>query len=223
MATAKIVKMTCGILFNHSFSLLDHWGKIAVSILYDNAYFTPTYFPRISDQYTINRHLENPELGHRLQLNAENLVYTHAIQENFESEYSQFVERVTKFIVPKVVQSYDLVVKRIGMVYYCEMDDAAITAFTSQYFKPELSEILDCRFSKRAPAPRALTLSGTNDYINKIYSVGPIGAEARGISYDYQLFFDPPIVALETHATKFFNNSKEEFFSEIFKEEYRGK
>lgn len=223
MATAKVIKLTCGILFNHSFSILDHWGKIADAVLYKNAYFDPQYFPRISDQYTINRYIENPELGHRLQLNSENLIYTHTVQDDFEKEYTKFIDRITKFIIPEIIEKYDLVVRRIGIVYICEMDQDAVTKFTSQYFKPELSEVLDCRFSKRCTVPQALTFSGTNDYINKIYSVGNVSPEFRGISFDYQLFFNPPIVDVKPRVAKYFENSKTAFFEEIYKEEYRGK
>lgn len=223
MATAKIVKVTCGILFNNSFSILDHWGKIADSILYKNSYFDPAYFPRISDQYTINRYVENPDKGHSLHLNSENLIYTHAIQSDFEQEHKEFVERVAKFVVPEVVQKYDLVVRRIGMVYICEMDQSAITNFTSQYFKPELTEVLDCRFSRRSTVPQALLMSGTNDYVNKIYSVGNVSNDFQGISFDYQLFFNPPIVDVKPRISKFFEKAKADFYEEIFKEEFRGR
>ena len=223
MATAKVIKLTCGILFNHSFSILDHWGKIADSILYNNSYFDPTYFPQISSQYTTNRHVHNPEAGHSLQLNSENLIYTHTIQDDFEKEYTKFIDRITKFIIPEIIEKYDLVVRRIGMVYICEMDQDAVTKFTSQYFKPELSEVLDCRFSKRCTVPQALTFSGTNDYINKIYSIGNVSKESRGISFDYQLFFNPPVVDVKPRVAKYFENSKTAFFEEIYKEEYRGK
>ena len=223
MATAKVFRLTCGILFNHSFSILDRWGSIADTVLYKNSYFNPEYFPEISSQYTTNRHLENPKEGHRLQLNSENLVYTHTVVEDFEKEYNAFVERMKKFLIPEIVEKNDLVIRRIGMVYICEMDTEAVTKFTSQFFKPELSEVLDCRFSKRCTVPQSLTFSGTDDYINKIYSVGNANEKSRGISFDYQLFFNPPIVDIKPRAARFFENSKTAFYDEIYREEYRGK
>lgn len=222
MATAKITKLTFGVLFNHSFSLLDAWGKIVDNLLYKNSYFNPDYFPRISDQYTVNRFLENPEKGHLFQLNAENIIYTHNVQKNYEVEYEQFITSISKYIIPEIIQKQELTVRRIGMVYTCEMDKEAITSFTAQYFKPEIAEVIDCRFSKRETISESLLFSGIDNYINKIYSVGNLGNESNGISYDYQLFFNPPIVDLKHQITKFFNNAKTDFYKEIYKEEYRG-
>lgn len=224
MAEAHVKKLICGIQFNHSFSLLDNWGKIADTILYKkNEYFDSTYFPNISDHYTINRHIENPQKGHRLQLNSENMVYTHVIQENYEKEFDTFTESIINYLYPKIVDDYDLVVRRLGIVFVSQMDQVAINSFTSQYFKPELSEVIDCRFSKRASAPQGLLFSETNDYINKIYSVSNIGQNVQGISFDYQLFFNPPQPDVKSRMRKFFDEAQKTFSEEVYKEDFRGK
>lgn len=224
MRTANVKKIICGIMFNHSFSLLDEWGKIADSLLYrKNACFSPQYFPTISEQYTTSRFLSNNALGHILQLNSNNLVYTHTIQQDFEREYLEFVNRIKNHLIPQIVDSYQLIVQRIGMVYICEMDETIILDFKKQYFAKDVDEITDCRFAIRTSTPEGLALVGNDNYINKIYTVGSVDETVRGISFDYQLYFRPAQPEIATKASKFFEDSKKAFFAEIFKEEYRVK
>ena len=47
MGNTSVKQIICGIMFNHSFSLLDDWGKIADSLLYSTnkaPNFSPQYF-----------------------------------------------------------------------------------------------------------------------------------------------------------------------------------
>lgn len=224
MGNASVKRIVCGIMFQRSFSILDEWGRIADAILYGkNSCFSPEYFPRISEQYTINRHLSNPEKGHTLQLNSSNLVYSHTIQNDFEKEYEKFVQRVEKHLVPQIVEKYELVVDRIGMVYMCEMDDSTLGEFKKEYFKKAADEISDCRFAIRTTTPEGLLFANNNNFINKIYTLGGIDEEIHGISFDYQLYFEPSQPEITTKVKSFFSTSKKCFFEEIFKEEYRGK
>lgn len=222
MGKVSVKRIVCGIMFNPSFSLLDEWGKIVDSMLYQkNSYFSPQYFPAISEQYTTNRFLHNKDLGHMLQLNANNLIYTHTIQQNFDAEYEEFIKRVEKYLIPKIVDKYELITRRIGMVYICEMDNDTISKFKHQYFVKSSNEITDCRFSIRDTTREGLLLSNNDNYINKIYTVGGIDESIRGISFDYQLYFQPPQPEITTKISTFFDMSKKCFFEEIFKEEYR--
>lgn len=224
MGQATVKRLVCGIMFHRSFSILDEWGKIADEILYkSNSYFSPQYFPNISEQYTSTRFLRNLEQGHMLQLNSSNLVYIHTIQNDFEREYNEFVQRVEKHLIPKIIDRYELITERIGMVYMCEMDDAALSDFKSQYFIKTENEITDCRFAVRLPTPEGKLFANNNNYINKIYTVGGVDEDIRGISLDYQLFFQPAQPEISKRVSSFFESSKKCFFEEIFKEEYRGK
>lgn len=224
MGKATVKRIICGIMFQHSFSLLDEWGKIVDAMLYKkNPYFSPQYFPTISEQYTTNRFLNNREQGHMLQLNSNNLIYTHTIQGDFEKEYNDFVLRIEKYLVPKIVDKYGLVTRRIGMVYMCDMDDTALSDFKKQYFIKAANEITDCRFAIRSTTPEGLLFANNDNYINKIYTVGGIDETIHGISFDYQLYFQPAQPEISTKISAFFETSKKSFFEEIFKEEYRGK
>lgn len=227
MGNTSVKQIICGIMFNHSFSILDDWGKIADSLLYSankTPSFSPQYFPSISQQYTTSRFLSNEKAGHRLELTSNNLVYTHTIQSNFEKEYKEFVSRIEKYLIPQIIEKYALIARRIGMVYMCEMDCNSISAFKQQYFAKAASEITDCRFSIRSTAPAGLLFSGIDNYINKIYTVGGVDEAFQGISFDYQLYFQPPLPSISTKIIdSFFETSKKCFFEEILKEEYRGK
>lgn len=83
MLENRVVQFACGILYSHSFKLLDNWGAIADSILYNNKFFSAKYFPQISTQYTTSRSLSNDACGHSLQLTSNNLIYTHVVQDDF--------------------------------------------------------------------------------------------------------------------------------------------
>lgn len=168
MGNTSVKQIICGIMFNDSFSILDDWGKIADSLLCSvkkAPSFPPQYFSSISQQYTISRFLSNEKKGHRLELASNNLVYTHTVQSNFEKEYKEFVSRVEKCLVPQIVEKYALIIRRIGMVYICEMDCDSISAFKQQYFAKAASEITDCRFAIRSTTPEGLAFSGIDNYI----------------------------------------------------------
>lgn len=158
-----------------------------------------------------------------MELASNNLVYTHTVQSNFEKEYKEFVSRVEKCLVPQIVEKYALIIRRIGMVYICEMDCDSISAFKQQYFAKAASEITDCRFAIRSTTPEGLAFSGIDNYINIIYTVGGVGEGFQGISFDYQLYFQPPQPSISAKVDSFFEASKKSFFEEILKEEYRGK
>lgn len=227
MENAAVKRIVCGIMFNNSFSLLDEWGKIADTLLYKNNKktpgFSPQYFPIISQQNPMSRCLSNPDLGHSLELTSNNLIYTHTVQNDFETEYVEFVDRVEKCLIPKIIDKYMLVAQRIGMVYMCEMHDSAISSFKQQYFSHSASEITDCRFAIRTTTPEGLLFSGNDNYVNKIYTVGSVDKSIQGISFDYQLYFLPPQPDIKSKIDSFFETSKKCFFEEIFEGEYRGK
>ena len=192
MVKNTVKQFACGILFSPSFKLLDNWGAIADSILYNNKFFNPEYFPRISTQYTTTRTLSNDSLGHSIQLTSSNLIYTHVVQNDFASEFADFQERISKFLVPKIIEGNDLIVRRIGIIFTCEITDKGIQSFAEKYFKPEFKEVTDFRFSKKESTVAGKLWSNKSDFINKIYTVGAIGDDLTGISFDYQAHYVPP-------------------------------
>lgn len=192
MSENRVVQFACGILYSHSFKLLDNWGAIADSILYNNKFFSAEYFPKISTQYTTSRSLSNDTCGHSLQLTSNNLIYTHVVQENFTSEFSEFVRRVGDFLVPKIIEENSLIVRRIGIIFTCKISNQGIQSFAEKYFKPEFKEVTDFRFSKKESTVAGTMWSDKSDFINKIYTVGAIGENLTGISFDYQAHYVPP-------------------------------
>lgn len=192
MSENRVVQFACGILYSHSFKLLDNWGAIADSILYNNRFFSAEYFPIISTQYTTSRSLSNGVCGHSLQLTANNLIYTHVVQEDFGSEFSAFVQRTSEFLVPQIIEENNLVVQRVGIIFTCEISNQGIQSFAERYFKPEFKGITDFRFSKKESTISGAVWSNKSDFINKIYTVGAIGENLTGISFDYQAHYVPP-------------------------------
>lgn len=206
---SSIKKLSCGIMFGFSFSLLDEWGKIADTLLYKNInYFSPSYFPSISQQYTTTRFLRNDTIGHNLELSANNLLYTHVIQKDFEEEYNQFVLRIEKCLVPNIIEKYELITHRIGMVYEGAIDNNTICEFKKQYFSSEVSsKIINCKFAIQSVPQKKLRLSD-GDLINKIYTIGGNNENTNEVSFDYQLLFQPAQLRIKKKLPLFFEISK---------------
>ena len=215
MSRNTVKQFACGILYSHSFKLLDNWGAMADSILYNNKYFSPEYFPQISTQYTTTRSLHNNAEGHSIQLTSSNLIYTHVVQNDFHSEFSDFQKRITNFLVPKIVEENNLVVRRIGVIFTCEISDKGIQAFAEKYFKPEFKEVTDFRFSKKESTIAGSVWSDKNDFINKIYTVGTIGDKLTGISFDYQAHYIPPRTYISDVVSSVLNHGKDLLSEEI--------
>lgn len=215
MDTKKFKQITFGVAFNHMFRLLDMWGEIADDVLYKNKYFPEGYFTNISAQYTTERSLMSP-LGHQLTITANNLVYTHIIVENYEKEYEEFRKRVINYIIPEILSKRGLVVRRLGMVYFVELNKESISKFADKYFNPSVGGITDFRFSKKEPTSGGLALIDKSDFVNKIFTVGRLGENLQGISYDYQLHFLPLRSDVRDSITSFFASAQTNLSKDIF-------
>lgn len=214
MNNNEVAVLTCGIMYGHSFSLLDKWGSIADDVLYHNSYFSTDYFPRISNQYTTSRSLHNDDQTHVLSLSANNLVYTHYLEKALEDEYPIFCDRVSNYLVPKIIDDNKLIVKRVGVVFTVPTSGEFIKAFSSKYFVPEYKNIVDFRFSKKEASTKAV-MKGTDNYINKIITVGSIGRDRIGISFDYQYFYEPNREYIQNDVNRVLDNGKKSFEKEI--------
>ena len=211
----NIIQMTFGVSFNHMFKLLDSWGEIADDILYNNKYFSPEFFSNISTQYTTERRLFNPEKNHTFLLTSNNLIFTQTIESNFQQEYEQFKKRIAEYLVPNLLTRYVLVVRRLGIVYTCQLGEADIQQFASKYFNPSVQNIIDFRFSRKELTDKGRVISGNNDFINKIFTVGNIAEGIQGISYDYQLHFSPLREDVRDTISSFLSNSMMGFTSDV--------
>lgn len=211
----SVIQLTFGVSFNYMFKLLDMWGEIADDILYKSRYFSTDYFSNISQQYTTERSLTNLKTGNQLVISANNLVYTHNIDGNYEQEYGDFKKRVENYIVPDILSAHSLIVRRLGIVYVSELNSNVMSKFTSIYFKPSVQGIRDFRFSKKESTTKGLLLSDNGDFVNKIYSVGNIGEKKQGISYDFQLHFNPIRQDVRDTIGIFLNMANSNFTSDV--------
>lgn len=193
MDNSEIKYVVFGIQFNHAFKILDYWGEIADELLYNNDFFEANYFTNISTQYTTERSVFNKSTGNSIRLTSNQLIYKCYINNQFESEYKQFSKKIEGYLVPSIIKKYDLIVRRMGIVFAKELKNDYLQNFAAKYFKPNISGINDFRFSKKETSPQGRIWCGTNDYINKIFTVGTIGGEDDfvGISYDFQIYYDP--------------------------------
>lgn len=217
MPNNRVAQITCGVLFKHTFKILDIWGEIADYILYGNKYFSPSYFPQISPQYTTERALYNNDGSCSIRLSANNLIYTHSLapDEELDSSISQFEERLTKCLIPKIVNDNQLITQRIGILYTCEVTSVGMEAFVSKYFRPEYTGITDFRFSKKESTVNGALWNDKNDFINKIYTVGSAGPETMAISFDYQMHYCPPRQYIIDQLPSIIKTSKSQMLSEV--------
>ena len=213
--TKHIKQLHFGVSFNTMFKILDIWGEIADDILYKNKYFSPEFFTNISTQYTTERVLFNPEMGHRLLLTSNNLVFTQTILDNYDSEYAIFKKRIVNYLVPNILSSHGLVVRRLGMVFITELDERTIERFGAKYFNPAIHGIHDFRFSRKEVSKSGLILAGNSDFVNKIFSVGNLGVGLDGISYDFQLHFSPLREDVRDSIEKFLNVANQDFSADV--------
>lgn len=215
MSNNQIIKLTFGATFSHKFQLLDYWGEIADSILYKNKYFSTDIFPQISTNYTTERSLFHPEKGYYLEIKANNFIYSQPIENDYDTEYKLFCQRVADYIVPSILSKYGLVIHRLGMVFAKEMDERSINEFAGRYFKSDIQNIMDFRFSKKETTPKGMIQANINDFTNKIYTIGNIANDVRGITYDYQLYFNPFREDVRGEINKFIKNAEENFKTDL--------
>lgn len=214
MNNKDIISITFGVRFNHSFKLLDSWGTIADDMLYNSKYFSSKMFPEIATQYTTKRYLSNSEKGHRFILTSDNLVFTQVIENDWDSEYKLFVERIEKYIIPNILSKYSLISSRMGIVYLTKLTKEEIGRFAKNYFKPEVTDICDFRFSRKEPTIKGSVFKETENYFNKIYTVGNIN-DMLGLSYDFQLHMVPAQADIRDTIKAFIPSSKSHFDKDV--------
>ena len=220
MASVNDIKyVVFGVQFSRSFKLLDSWGEIADDILYKTEYFDSDFFTNISTQYTTERNLHNPMTGNFLALSSNSLVFKYYIPngDNFEKEYEYFTERVNKYLVEKILTKYNLVIRRIGTVFACQFNNKELDEFSNKYFKNVIKGITDFRFAQKGPTTAGQLWHGVDDYINKIYTVGKMEGDEgnRGITYDFQLYFNPLMPDIRKNILHFMQESLMNFKKDI--------
>lgn len=206
MKNEVIKNITCGILYNNNFSLMDKWGEIADTILYhNNNYFDSNYFPYISSQNNNEGRLFNDNNAHIFSLTAKNAIYSHRVNGEFNSELETFKKRLVEFIVPKIIEKNGLEIKRVGVVFTCEITKEIWNNFIKRYFKPEIKNIQDFRFSKREKSFEGANYKDNSNYINKIITLATNENNKPILSYDYQLHYIPIVMDIKSDVNKTVN------------------
>lgn len=212
----SIKQLTFGVLFNRSFKILDYWGEIADDILYGkDTLLGAEFFTNISPNYTTERKLYNPQFNHSLTLSSNNLIFSQTIDSNYNDEYKMFVKRISKQIIPQIISKYELVVRRLGIVYDTTLTEQEIKKFSSQYFNPTVGDIMDFRFAKKEGTVKGSLFAENSDFINKIYTVRNMDENTRGILYDYQAHYIPVRADVRDCIDKFITNANDNYNSDI--------
>ncbi len=214
MYNKDILSVTFGVRFNSSFKLLDSWGTIADDMLYNSGYFSSEFFPEIATQYTTKRYLSNSEKGHRFVLTSNNLVFTQVIEKDWDSEYKLFIERIEKYIIPNIISKYSLISSRIGIVFLTKLTKEEIGVFAKNYFRSEVTDICDFRFSRKEPTLEGSVFKETENFFNKIYTVGNIN-DMLGLSYDFQLHMLPAQADIRGTIKTFISSSESHFKKDV--------
>lgn len=186
----KLISVIVGVTFRKAFRLLDCTGAIFDKLLYNSNYFSPQYFPQI-EYGGFQKELQNKAEGHYLRLFADGVIYCHCLQKanNEETEITTVINRVEKAIVPTVLDTYELELSRIGIVYTLEIDKKMLDRFKKKYFK-EGVDVSAFRFSISSPTSPGIMKKGIEDYYNTIYTISQDG-DRFVISLDFQEYFRP--------------------------------
>jgi hypothetical protein len=219
--TECVNQIVCGIQFSNSFKSFDKWGEIADEVLYSpfaKKLFGEKYYSRISNDVGYQRSLFNDETQNSLRLTQNNLIITHnLLGESFESQYDFVKDIIQKYVFPQVIYKHVLVVQRIGIVFTCSINDNEINKYKKTIIQPSYGDsISDFRFSRKETTPIGLTRQDTNNYINKIVTVGNLAGDTHGISYDYQYFYLPPNAQAGKDIDKLFCNALDALKKDIF-------
>lgn len=218
---SNIKFVACGIIFDHSFKLLDNWGEIADNLLYKSKYFDYKFFPSISTQYTTERTLTNHDTGNFLKLSSNQLVFRYNIDstKKFDDEFHIFCQKINEYIVPEILTKNHLRIRKIGVVFCTTLLDADFEKFTNKYFKDSVQGITDFRFAVKGPSKDSLLWKTSNNYINKMYTLGNIfgDSDERGITYDFQLHLNPILPDLREKSDVVLNEALKSFEIDVIK------
>lgn len=225
----QIKSFTIGIRFKEMYKLLDLWGSIADDIVNDKEFFKDNYFTNISQNYTIERNVNNPETGSYLKITARDIIFCHKVTGNVEDEFTWFKKCILNFIIEKIIKVYNVnTFVRLGMVFNHELDDKEIyEKLISKSINKTIGAVNDIRFSVKSTLPEALVLKGKDDYINRIYTFAIEEGDKPIVQLDYQYYMRPMIRDIkDCKVNVFLDNSKSSLEKSLYNwicEENNGK
>lgn len=214
MEPKKVFSLVCGILYENSFSVMDDWGKICDGI--NNYPEFEGVFTKITDEVGYSKSITDDKGDRSITISFNNLIYSCAVDGLSDKSFNNFKNVMVSYFVPKVISEYNLITRRIGVVYSCKGSNEEVLQQVEKYYRGNAKEITDIRFSKKETTAEGLRELGKNDYINKIITIGGLSKEDQGISYDYQRHFNPLQPYIDKHIEKVLDNSLKAFQEDVF-------
>lgn len=190
----KMTGILVGVRHKRNFSILDRFGKIVDDIVdNDSSEFPKGYFDGVSSE-GFTKSIANEKTKNYIKFTQFDLVYSHNFEDkiNLEIEYNKFFDRFNNFIVPSIIEEYNIRdFSRIGIVYNFEFKDKEIyNKCLKNIIANNFSNVNSIRFSEKDTTEKGKLFKGTDDYINKLYSL-TITNDIAMFSYDYQHYFNP--------------------------------
>lgn len=189
----KMTEILVGIRHKRNFSVLDKFGEI-VDKTVDNPKFPKGYFDEVGSE-GITKSISNSLTKNYIKFTQFDLIYRHQINEksSLEDECNIFFERVKDYIVPDIIEEYKIKdFSRIGIVYGFEFKNKTFyDKCIKNIINKNFSNTNSIRFSEKDLTPKGRIFKGTNDYINKLYSLAIDDNNKAVFSYDYQYYFSP--------------------------------
>lgn len=203
-------QLVCGIRFQDSFKIFDEFGDIVDNILYSEngkKAFGERYYTSINSSGEYQKTLCNNSNQNSLKINQSNLILSHRMS-NFDAAFSFVKNAISKYIIPEIVDRYELNVNRIGLVFFANFNKEKIDKIKTRFLnEKECKEITDFRFSKKETTPAGSLRLDKSDYINKIVTVGEIESAHHGVSFDYQNHFIPARAEIGRRIDGFFSDA----------------
>ena len=224
MIDNKILKLTeiiVGIRHKRNFTVLDNFGNIIDNII-DNSKFPDGYFSEVStDGFT--KIISNSNSKNYIKLTQFDLIYRHKIGEtsNLEQEFEIFLDRIISQLVPLIIEKYEVrEFSRIGIVFGFEfLNRDTYKNYLKNVINSNFSSnINSIRFSEKIMTNESRLFKGTNDYMNKLYSLAINDKDTPIFSYDFQYYFNPiKSVFKQCEFEKIFNNAQKSLQNDIIK------
>lgn len=190
----KIKEILIGIRHKRNFSILDKFGEIVDDIV-DNPStgFQKGYFDAVSSE-GFTKIITNEKTKNSIKFTQFDLIYSYNFENDRDSEVEskKFFERFNDYIVPSIIEKYNIRdFSRIGIVYTFEfLDKKDYEKALNNIVNNKFSNINSIRFSEKDTTEKGRLYKGTNDYINKLYSL-TVNNDIAIFSYDFQYYFNP--------------------------------
>jgi hypothetical protein len=225
-----ITKVAFGIRFGPLWQIGDSLGSIVDAILRGpNTPFGPLTFPHSVEGPTTHN-LLNQQTGDSLTITERDVVLSMSKRDTLEAVH-RLADQFEDYVIAPIRKRVELrLISRYGMLLDFANCADVLRAPLMKLYLGDDSEARDIqlRYSRRLATDEAYIRKDVNDYRNLIYTMIQDQESAR-ISFDYQLYFDPPLDADDwkrrpfayfvDSASRYIEGPFEKWFSRLLKEE----